>query len=653
MQWAATHLHVDDNEPVNHRSSASIGVGAPSSASASSSYHTHGGLYDLDTLDEHLVTPSGPSSSAYTADTEPRMDNLRSLNKSKATFKEMLRAADTDAANHAARMRRLNDSATSNAAGRSGGRKNTAGEQANSWRERIDRRKKWDAKSQSLQNEAAAILKLFDTTLANEKGETQSEVAKERMVRWQKALDLYVHCPEESGVDLLKLLEKLIEGCSEEEELLEALSLASQACTNLVDQTSLAVKDATEAMAEAEDAYHIRLEAHTLLANRAADQSEKIEEQFRTNGRAALKIGQQLEMAEAKKRQCDQASLLIRQWWMMENLAEQEEMSAEVLQVDEEVRGVIPSSSCRMDPLFTLPENSLEAARALKALRTVVKSRGNSASGALLDPVSRHRFDVTSKLIQRTSVALESRLINSFSEIYVGGGTYDFSSPDGATRPGRLNWLELRNLAMALSHFDGGRGLHKRYVQMVVTSRFPELFHGANDSDNDSDEDDDHLDMDSMRQKLSNLFHRVCEVCTAEFQLIANVFASPSTLGKGGDAIYDVSSLSDAIPFQVARALLQRVISDPRNGLQARINDLLDSIDRRGDFDAGTKKLDTFVVIHEKAAGLFTMLKESAQSMLLTASKGGITEEKRYVYCLLLTAILGIIPSNLCISLLQ
>jgi hypothetical protein len=306
-----------------------------------------------------------------------------------------------------------------------------------------------------------------------------------------------------------------------------------------------------------------------------------------------------------------------------------------------------------MDPLFTLPENSLEAARALKALRTVVKSRGNSASGALLDPVSRHRFDVTSKLIQRTSVALESRLINSFSEIYVGGGTYDFSSPDGATRPGRLNWLELRNLAMALSHFDGGRGLHKRYVQMVVTSRFPELFHGANDSDNDSDEDDDHLDMDSMRQKLSNLFHRVCEVCTAEFQLIANVFASPSTLGKGGDAIYDVSSLSDAIPFQVARALLQRVISDPRNGLQARINDLLDSIDRRGDFDAGTKKLDTFVVIHEKAAGLFTMLKESAQSMLLTASKGGITEEKRYVYCLLLTAILGIIPSNLCNSLLQ
>ena len=97
--------------------------------------------------------------------------------------------------------------------------------------------------------------------------------------------------------------------------------------------------------------------------------------------------------------------------------------------------------------------------------------------------------------------------------------------------------------------------------------------------------------MDSMRQKLSNLFHRVCEVCTAEFQLIANVFAYSANLEKGGDAMFDLTSLSDASPFQVARALLQRVISDPHDGLQARINDLLESIDRRGDFDGGTKKL--------------------------------------------------------------
>ena len=371
-----------------------------------------------------------------------------------------------------------------------------------------------------------------------------------------------------------------------------------------------------------------------MLANRAAEQSEIIEEQFRTNGRAALKIGQQLEMAEAKKRQCDTASMLIRQWWMMENLAEQEELSGEELQVNEEIRGVIPSSSCRMDPLFTVQENSLEAARALKALRTVVKSRGNSASGALLDPVSRHRFDVTSKLIQRTSAALEARLINSFSQIYVSGGTYDFSSPEAAMRPGRLNWVELRNLALALSNFDGGRGLHKRYVQMVVTSRFPELFQTGNrrsndDSDDDDSDEEEELDMDGMRSKLSNLFHRVCEVCTAEFQLIANVFSSSSSLGVGGDAAFDFSSLSDAIPFQVARALLQRVISDPRNGLQARINDLLDSIDRRGDFDAGSKKLDTFVVIHEKAAGLFTMLKDAARNMLMPANKSEANGDRR------------------------
>lgn len=121
---------------------------------------------------------------------------------------------------------------------------------------------------------------------------------------------------------------------------------------------------------------------------------------------------------------------------------------------------------------------------------------------------------------------------------------------------------------------------------VVVTSRFPELFQGGSGdtSDSDEDKDDEQLDMDSMRQKLSNLFHRVCEVCTAEFQLIANVFAYSANLGKGGgDAMFDLTSLSDAIPFQVARALLQRVISDPHDGLQARINDLLDSIDRRGD----------------------------------------------------------------------
>ncbi|KAK1744828.1 exocyst complex component 5 [Skeletonema marinoi] len=569
------------------------------SSLSSSSYPTlatSGGLYDLDTLNEDLVTAQRPSPSAFHDITEPKMDSLRALNKNKAAFKDMIRAADADVANHAARMRKLNES-------EGGG----AGKDASSWREREERRRKWDAKADALKKEAPTILRLADTPIEG----TQAEVTKERMARWQRALELYVTVQKKRGMR------------GGREEMLEALSQASQVCTNLLDQTSLASRDATDAMTEAEDAYHIRLEAHTMLADRVSEQAEKIEEQFRTNGRAALKIGQQLELAEAKKRQCDTASLLIRQWWMMENLAEQEELSGEELQVNEEVRGVIPSSSCRMDPLFTRPENSLEAAKALKALRTVVKSRGNSASGTLLDPMSRHRFDVTSKLIQRTSVALESRLLNSFSEIYVTGGTYDFSSPDAASRPGRLNWIQLRNLAMALSNFDGGRGLHKRYVQMVVSSRFPELHHGkSGNDDSDSDEDDDHLDMDSMRQKLPTYF-----IASMKF----------------------------------ARTLLQRVISDPRDGLQARINDLLESIDRRGDFDAGTKKLDTFVVIHEKAAGLFTMLKDrhkpcswpTTKEMSLSSShrRGYLNLELRLLhheccYCLDRTGAKLVIPKR-------
>ena len=160
---------------------------------------------------------------------------------------------------------------------------------------------------------------------------------------------------------------------------------------------------------------------------------------------------------------------------------------------------------------------------------------------------------------------------------------------------------------------------------------FHKCFFGPKVTSHDEDSDDEQLDMDSMRQKLSNLFHRVSEVCTAEFQLIANVFSTPASLGKGGDAAFELTSLSDAIPFQVARALLQRVISDPHDGLQGRINDLLDSIDRVGDFDAGTRKLDTFVVIHEKAAGLFTIMKESAQTMLMPAGKSGRSGDRRLV----------------------
>lgn len=390
-------------------------------------------------------------------------------------------------------------------------------------------------------------------------------------------------------------------------------------CSSLVDLTSLAVRDATEDAAEAEDSYQIRLEAHSMFARNAGLQAEDVLQQFRTNGRAALQIGQQLEYAEAKRRQCESASILIRRWWMMENLAEQEALAGEELHVNEEVRGLVPVASCRMDPLFTRPEQSLEAAKALRQLRAVVKSRANAATAAAAvsglstpaDPNSSRRFDLTANLIGRTSTALESRLLNSFSEIYTKGGVYDFSD---SGRPGRIDWIQLRELAQALLLFDSGRNLHKRYVEMVVTSRFPELFQPSKPQDESDDESE--FDMDATRSTLSGLFHRVSDVCTAEFELIAHVFGQKP---EGGDATVAAAVGNEDMPLQVARALLQRVISDPRNGLQARISSLMQSIDRRGDFEAGAKKLDTFVVMHEKAAGLFHLLKEASKKMLISS----------------------------------
>jgi hypothetical protein len=68
----------------------------------------------------------------------------------------------------------------------------------------------------------------------------------------------------------------------------------------------------------------------------------------------ALKIGSALEMVEARHCQSDNALMLIRQWWMMENLAKQEDLLKQEINVKEKVRGTISSSSCQMDPLLTL-----------------------------------------------------------------------------------------------------------------------------------------------------------------------------------------------------------------------------------------------------------------------------------------------------------
>lgn len=370
-----------------------------------------------------------------------------------------------------------------------------------------------------------------------------------------------------------------------------------------------------------EDAYQIRLEAHELFCRNALGRTEEILNQFRINGRAALQIGNQLEFAESKRKRCETASMLIRRWWLMESLAEQENMSGEPLKVQEEVRGAVPLTSCRMDPLFTRSENSIEASRALRQLRQVVKSRGNAASANMQtgkweksDVTSSRRFDLTAGLIQRTSVALEERLLNSFTDIYSRGGVYEFNTAASMTqkhRAGIIAWQELRDTAHACWLFEGGRKLHESYVDIVVATRLPELFDmdkmkrvGEEDEEKDGEEE---FDIDTARSQLSSLFHRVSEVFMQEFQLIAYVFDYSD--GSEGAA-------TESIPLTVARSLCVRVIGDPKHGLQARINDLLDRIDRKSDFDTGTKKLDTFVVIHDKAASLFELLKDAAEGLV-------------------------------------
>lgn len=438
----------------------------------------------------------------------------------------------------------------------------------------------------------------------------------------------------------------------------ETLSQAADMCSTLVDVTKQITKDATESILEVENAYQIRLESHELFCRNALARTEEIQNQFRINGRAALQIGNQLEFAESKRQRCESASILIRRWWLMESLAEQENMSGEPLKVQEEVRGSVPLTSCRMDPLFTRPENSLEASRALKQLRQVVKSRGNAASANMqtgqwekADGTSSRRFDLTADLIQRTSEALEERLLNSFSEIFSRGGTYEFGTTTSMTakqRAGVIAWQELRDIAQACWLFEGGRRLHQKYVDIVVATRLPELFDttkikkhvgatapkrseagdgtvrggesggigeegisaAANNEIDPALEpeiEEEEFDMDATRSQLSGLFHRVSEVFMQEFQLIAYVF-DYSDEAEG--------AVTESIPLSVARGLCARVIGDPRNGLQARINELLDTIDRRSDFDTGAKKLDTFVVIHEKAAGLFGLLKDSAERLI-------------------------------------
>ncbi len=563
-----------------------------------------------------------------------------------------------------------------------------------------------EQKRDTLQSKSMDILKSLSQNInvGGEAGLTASEVQQARLDAWEKALEWYVYCPpdyttgakthhtgnsntiqspargaavEAGGSNIVsknglsatssppppssssspsstkpsltlhQLIQHLTSTCiSEDDETTSTIALekATQLCASHLESASSLLSDASENTGLNYEAYAIHLMAHGLASQGTLRKSEKIQNQFLLHGREALKIGSALELAEAKRRQSDNASLLIRRWWMMENLAEQEILSKDQIRVSEEVQGLIPSSSCRMDPLFTRPENSIEAARTLKNLRMVVRCRstanttsniGNDFTGGTVDPQANERFNITDRLIQRTSAALEQRLLSSFTELYTTEGTYDFSSIKAASRPGRLDWIALRDVAEALMNFDSGRSLHKTYVGLVISTKFPELFEEKDifatsepsSPNNDQGEGGgrggetkDEFDVDATRSKLSNLFHRVCEVCTDEFKLIAHVF-SPTLPPHLQDALNstntsnDSMSFTETFPLQVARALLQRIISDRNYGLQTKIYELLESIDQKGDSDSGAKKLDTFVVIHEKAASLFSRLKDAAQKM--------------------------------------
>ena len=241
---------------------------------------------------------------------EPPLEHLRHLDATTATLAQLLSAADADVHLHSARIRAVltNDPSVVG---------NYDPQTDAQTQARMLRRNAAEEERRRLQEEGQRILAMLDRDAGGkgrgQGGMTQSEVLQERLERWGRALELYVWQGGETGaaaadggaatakvddksrssqIDLLTLLEKLCDNCSSsEEELSEALSQASAMCAALVDETSLSVRDCTEDAAEAEDAYHIRLEAHSILARRAVGSADAIGDQFRTNGRAALRIG--------------------------------------------------------------------------------------------------------------------------------------------------------------------------------------------------------------------------------------------------------------------------------------------------------------------------------------------------------------------------
>ena len=64
----------------------------------------------------------------------------------------------------------------------------------------------------------------------------------------------------------------------------DIFSQAADMCSTLVDVTKQIVKDATEQVADAEDVYQIRLEAHEFFGRNALTQTEEIQNQFVSMG---------------------------------------------------------------------------------------------------------------------------------------------------------------------------------------------------------------------------------------------------------------------------------------------------------------------------------------------------------------------------------
>lgn len=154
---------------------------------------------------------------------------MRKLHESKAA------AAAIAASGSSSRVGGVTNSRSSGGSGKvSEGISESGMRELSTWRERIERRKKWDAKSEALKKESSTIARLIDTPIEG----THAEVASERLARWQRAAELYVYCPEENGVDFMKLLEKLIEGCGEVRTVLGVFYLLIRLVPHLLNQCS-------------------------------------------------------------------------------------------------------------------------------------------------------------------------------------------------------------------------------------------------------------------------------------------------------------------------------------------------------------------------------------------------------------------------------